>query len=399
MSLLNDALRDLEQRQAPAQMLELPTLMQPAPHRPWHRGWLSGVLMVASVAALGTGYWVFVKTPADTAADVTLVSGQRQVIEAEPTITTVTASDPSPVVGQESPTVTTLVAEQAEPISASVAVPVESWPVEPLPVEPLAVEPWPVEQADPVVAAESAEPAEPVQAARPVLTAQSVSPSDEPVLAEMPAEVVKESVALPAVAAPSQRATTIRTLTPEQQDRQTALNADRLLRNGRTLDAEDLLRQYLIEHPGAIQSRSSYAQFLIRVGRTAQAAQLLEPVDGQAPAELKQLKARLLYGQGLGEVALALLRQNPPALADQPDYHAFMALLHSEQGQFTDAVTVYAGLVSVHSQRADWWAGLGIALEGEGQPDGARRAYDQALALGGIHPELQAFVMTRRQAL
>ena len=203
----------------------------------------------------------------------------------------------------------------------------------------------------------------------------------------------------PEVVAPSTWTTTIRTLTPEQEDRQTAKAADRLLRNGRALDAEDLLRQYLVEHPGAVHSQISYAHLLIRAGRTAQAAQILELVDGQASVELKQLKARLLHSQGQVQAALALLRQNPPALAEQPDYHAFMAALHSEQSQFAEAVAVYARLVGVRPRRADWWAGMGIALEGEGQADGARRAYDQALALGGLHPELQAYVTTRRQVL
>src|SRR5690606_19701510 len=208
-----------------------------------------------------------------------------------------------------------------------------------------------------------------------------------------------EPVAVAEVALPSPRTTMIRTLTPEQEDRQTALAAERLLRNGRTLDAEDLLRQYLAERPGAVITQTAYAQLLIRSGRTAQAAQVLESVDGQAAAELKQLKARLLHGQGQAQAALGLLRQNPPALSEQPDYHAFLAALQSEQGQFAEAAAIYAGLVGVRPRRADWWAGLGIALDGEGQPDGARRAYDQALALGGLHPELQAYVTTRRHSL
>jgi len=394
MSLLNDALRDLEQRQAPAEMLELPLLMQPAPRRAWQRGWLPGALVVASAAALGTGYWAWVATPADHPTEVMVDAGQRQLVEAETMNLVATEPALSPLVEPELPAAAVQVPEQPEPIATAAVVRVEPVSVEQTPAEPMAaVEPAPVVAAEPVQVAEVIQPAEAVQ------PADEVSQTAEPAQAETSVEIVKEPVAVAEVALPSPRTTMIRTLTPEQEDRQTALAAERLLRNGRTLDAEDLLRQYLAERPGAVITQTAYAQLLIRSGRTAQAAQVLESVDGRAPAELKQLKARLLHGQGQAQAALGLLRQNPPALSEQPDYHAFLAALQSEQGQFAEAAAIYAGLVGVRPRRADWWAGLGIALDGEGQPDGARRAYDQALALGGLHPELQAYVTTRRHSL
>ena len=55
-------------------------------------------------------------------------------------------------------------------------------------------------------------------------------------------------------------------------------------------------------------------------------------------APYKKIKARLLLKQGDGAGALALLRELPPAVGDDAEYHEILASLYQQNNQHTQSV-------------------------------------------------------------
>jgi hypothetical protein len=96
-------------------------------------------------------------------------------------------------------------------------------------------------------------------------------------------------------------------------------------------------------------------------------------------------------GQAVERLA-ALARPEPATLA-------LLGLAARRAGQPDMAVRAYGGALEARPHRADWWAGLGIAMESVGRPEGAGSAYRRALSEGGLSDELGAYVRQRFGAL
>ncbi|MGM0517654.1 MAG: tetratricopeptide repeat protein [Pseudomonadota bacterium] len=96
-------------------------------------------------------------------------------------------------------------------------------------------------------------------------------------------------------------------------------------------------------------------------------------------------------GQAVERLA-ALARPEPATLA-------LLGLAARRAGQPDVAVRAYGGALEARPHRADWWAGLGIAMESVGRPDGAGSAYRRAVGEGGLSDELGAYVRQRLGAL
>jgi len=84
---------------------------------------------------------------------------------------------------------------------------------------------------------------------------------------------------------------------------------------------------------------------------------------------------------------------------EDQEYHALLAAVLQETGQYAAAAESYASLLRVNSRQPLWWLGRGIALEQSGKPDQARDAYRRALAIQGLRQDLQDYVRGRLQVL
>jgi len=76
-----------------------------------------------------------------------------------------------------------------------------------------------------------------------------------------------------------------------------------------------------------------------------------------------------------------------------------LAALLQEAGQFNAASSTYAQLLRVRPQEALWWMGMAISLEQSGSFDPARDAYQKAVSLPGLNPDLQNYIHGRLRAL
>lgn len=407
MSLLNEALRNVEQRQhAPTTAAAYAGRSEAVSRRrraPWV---MLGVLgMVA--ASMAFGYWL--SRPDSTIASVTPASSGEVVRP-------VAEEAEKPVVQQSS----SLKAE-----SNAVAVPEAVAPEEPE---------QPVEAAAPISSAEIGKTVVSDESSKPLLQNQTTDvPSkadlmaaEQPVPVDTsPAKPAQEKsdtsktatapmnpVALsdepkaatqqqqPAMQPEQAPVTEVRTVhaTPASQDRAAAVEIRDALSNGRVNDARQTLGN-VVEIQSAPRSRAQWVRHLLVMGQIREAL-TWAPADIAADnADLRLLRARAQHALGDVDEAVATLQNQVPNVAANPDYAVTLATLLQQDGRYGQAATRWAELIAYDDSRSAWWVGLAIALESEQRAQSAARAYAQALELPDLSASLRDFVLQRLRAL
>lgn len=124
---------------------------------------------------------------------------------------------------------------------------------------------------------------------------------------------------------------------------------------------------------------------------------LIEKYPNFQPARdsLVEIQAHSLVTKGKLHEALTLLQNDAPPLADNPDYHAFIAALYQREGQAMTSAKLYEQLITLNQNKAVWWIGLGMALESLGKQSEATHSYIKALSLADLTPELRSYIATR----
>jgi Tfp pilus assembly protein PilF len=176
-----------------------------------------------------------------------------------------------------------------------------------------------------------------------------------------------------------------------------ALNA---LARGQLRGAEELLRGLLRQDPAHAQGLEALLSILLRQNRTAEAVQLLRQGEqrGPLPPSLGLILARLLAGDGKQEPALEVLKSMPQAHRT-PKYQALLGAILQQMGRYEASAAAYQAALSEGSQTGANWAGLGLALEAMGQAEDARAAFAQALKQGIQDQVLARYVARRLNAL
>ena len=131
---------------------------------------------------------------------------------------------------------------------------------------------------------------------------------------------------------------------------------------------------------------------------------LLAWLPGQLRARPEDAELRMLLGRaqllgGDKAAALATLEQNSPALAANPGYHALLAALRQQVGDWSGSAALYRQLVALQPQQAAWQLGLAIALEQLDQPTQAAERYRLAVRGQGLDGNARRFAAERAAAL
>ena len=184
---------------------------------------------------------------------------------------------------------------------------------------------------------------------------------------------------------------------PEQRDAAAVAQARELIRNRQISQAQQLLHSQLEQQPDAIQSRTLLATLAIGRGQHDQALQLIEQGLEALPedAGLRKLKARLLLDQQQLDAAIALLEPAQPGVAEDPEFHQIRAAALQADGQHQAAAQAYHALLKTRADQPAWWIGLGLSLEALEQADSARQAYRNVLKIPDLEPALSDYVRQR----
>lgn len=116
-------------------------------------------------------------------------------------------------------------------------------------------------------------------------------------------------------------------------------------------------------------------------------------------AEERYQLARAALTQNQPQRAYELLRDNPPSLLSNTDYHAVLAAVEQQLGHYADANLRYQQLLSVDQNQSSWWLGLALSLEGEHRNKEALAAYRRAAQLNSLPEAAHQYVAARIAAL
>ncbi len=158
----------------------------------------------------------------------------------------------------------------------------------------------------------------------------------------------------------------------------------------------------------ALELDASYAE-----ARQGLITQLLETknIDGaivrmqeglaanRADGAMAMMLARVQLDRGQTKAAIDTLSRSLPYDREHPEYHAFMAGLLQKENRHREAIDYYLNALRRSPRSAVWWMGVGISLQAEKRISEARDAFSQADAIGGMSPDLQAFVRQRLDQL
>lgn len=195
--------------------------------------------------------------------------------------------------------------------------------------------------------------------------------------------------------APEAESTPVRQLSPQQVEARIARDIREQLARGDIKDATEQARRRLAQDSDSPATRAAMASHFLRLEQPVPALEWLpDGVTSRYPG-LRLLRARAELQQGEPRQALGWLNRDLPPVASHSRYHVTLAALQQQLGQHEAAATTWARLIEHDDSQARWWAGLGIALEGQGRNESARRAFVQASALPGLNDTLQRYVQRR----
>lgn len=398
MSVINDMLRDLEERRAP--------------ERDGLAGRTSGSVIAPPKARIGLlhygialsvvglvaagGYWQLNQT--DDLVESSVTQAQTESIEnpseARTVAKTIVASEPPPA-PLEASTIKPILTE-TETVTADKTV---DRVAKTQTTEQSA--PQPKAKQDKVVNASQKpeSPTKPEQVAF-VPAKKKARPVQAPV-AEADEEVRLSSSPLEKeVAKNDVSPTTLELrLTPIARDQQMAEQGREWFAEGQVEQARRQLYDFIEAHEQDDHSRWVLAGHLIQENRMAESGDLLVVVTESSIPQLKELKARWLVAMNRPQEALALLEGQPPEVASHHSYYALLAAFYQQQLMFEQAIETYSALLETNSEVADWWAGMAIGLDQLQRYEDAALAYRQALALPNLQQSLAQFSAQRLEQL
>ncbi|MGY3978096.1 tetratricopeptide repeat protein [Aeromonas mytilicola] len=366
MSVINQMLKDLEQRQPGSDGAAV--YVAPARQQGWWMLVLT-LLCTLALAILGWRTWIY---------------WQQSQRTAQPTVQLTTELAPaSQTQTQPASSATEVVAALPEPqgaASGAVALDVA-------PVAAMARVSAPAGGAEGSSATEAL--ADQAQAETP--PEDEVTPSDEELQPDLYAELAAEQEAAPQeVAAPPRKPGVLKIETVDLSEPELAALAERkattAMAKGQMREAQDNYYQVLVHDPHNQGAREQLAGLLYGEGRLTEASQVLEEglrLD-PAQADLRLLLARVAISGGDRQKALDWLTGYQPDLAANLDYYATWAGLAQELGQPAQASELYVKLLRQQPDQGRWWLGLGVAEDGQGHRQRALDAYGNAQLHGNL---------------
>jgi len=161
--------------------------------------------------------------------------------------------------------------------------------------------------------------------------------------------------------------------------------------------AINLLTKAIKSSPELVVARKNLIALLIKTDQLDLATAYVESGLKLTPdsIDLITLDARILLLRNHPEAALQILQKISPLIMQEPGYYALLASVQQSLGQFAMAEQLYKRLLALDRDNGNLWAGLGLALESQKKNNSACQAYQQALDLGNLSPSLQTDIQER----
>lgn len=274
----------------------------------------------------------------------------------------------------------------------------ESNPV-PVSALPLASQNMPVSQQTPVP------PVITIVNSTPII---AVEQATEPVPAKLHSKTIKSPVETPAKTAEIEQGNESAVVYKQpivrnaaEQAAITYQQAYDLIAQQHWREAEMKLREALQLDATQYRLRELLVGVYIKTGRWVEADTILAQGLNLTPVHqpLVKLRARTLMQLNQDRQAIAVLAQFAPSLSADPDHFALLAVLQQRVGQHDQAVNLYEQLLAKNPNIGVWWVGKGISLEALHRQGEARRAFEHARASGNLSLEVSRYTDNRLRVL
>ena len=181
---------------------------------------------------------------------------------------------------------------------------------------------------------------------------------------------------------------------PEQKSNNYYRLALAQLQQGRVSEAQANLSLALESNPANQEARQTLAGLLLENKRQDEAKAILTAGLAIAPEQndFRMAIARLQVETGDRSSALNTLEQGLGYANNNADYQVFTATLLQSAKRHEDAVQHYMTALALRSNDAKALIGLGISLQALGKLDKAQEAFNRAQATATLSPELTLFV-------
>lgn len=190
---------------------------------------------------------------------------------------------------------------------------------------------------------------------------------------------------------------TQRELSIQEKDRNASQQALRQAQSGQMQTAYVSLYDFISKNPEAHQSRNTLITLLYAQQQFDQVGLLVEEGLLLAPnqSSYKKMKARMLMMNGEYQQAISLMRNVPPAVAEDREYHELLASLYQQTGNYADAVSTYQELIRTDSNVGRWWTGMAISHESLGNITEAVNSFEVALQIPTLESSLRQYSRNR----
>ncbi|MGH1431407.1 MAG: tetratricopeptide repeat protein [Neptuniibacter sp.] len=185
-------------------------------------------------------------------------------------------------------------------------------------------------------------------------------------------------------------------------DQEAVSQARKFVQKGQLAEAFSVLEKRIAQNSeGSAVSRGYLATLQLSSGMR-QEAQLLLQESLQIHVNdftLRKLQSRLLLSQGKTLQSLSLLQQSLPRVEEDPEYHELLATAYQQQGNYEQSAKVYFALLEYKNNTPRWWVGMAYSLELDKRYEEALRAYRSAVQIPGITASLKTYAEQRVNAL
>ena len=197
----------------------------------------------------------------------------------------------------------------------------------------------------------------------------------------------------------SSNSSILKQISPEQKSGNSYRQALANLQQGRVAEAQSNLAQALEANPANQEARQTLAGLLLDNNRNDEARATLAAGLAIAPEQtnFRMALARLQIELGDKSAALTTLEQGQAYANNNADYQSFLATLLQRANRHDEAISHYKTALSMNaspnnSSSANSLVGLGISLQATGKLENAQEAFTRAQSVATLSPELAQFI-------
>ncbi|HOY21923.1 MAG TPA: hypothetical protein PK002_02160 [Cellvibrio sp.] len=183
------------------------------------------------------------------------------------------------------------------------------------------------------------------------------------------------------------------------KDEQLARHAQELIQKGKQTEAQTLLKNFVASEQKPALSAALLAEIYIQQANTAAADIILEKTNYLAVDVKSKLKAQVLSLQGDDAQAIAVLEKNLSEADVNEGYRSLLASLYHKTANYPQSILSYQRLMSTFGEKPAYWLGLALAYDGLSQSKNALQAYLRLREFPQLQDQVKQYTDQRISAL